>query len=249
MNNFLENNLNTIILGDSYKLIKQIPDDSIDLVYIDIPYQTAYSGGGSFKNKVKNAVITMNENIENLMEGIDYSILDDLCRVLKTIYIYIWCSKSQIQYLINYFTDKGCNYNILCWCKNNPVPFGASNFLSDIEYCLCFYEKGAKFYDGVEHKSKFYISNLNWLDKKKYNHPTIKPLELVKRHLLNSTQENDIVLDCFSGSGTTCVACKELNRQFLGIEINPTYYQISVDRLNGILANGQISFDTNINLI
>lgn len=85
-----EDMLNTITLGDSYELIKDIPDKSVDLVYIDIPYDTAYSGGGSFKNKVKNAVITMNENIENLMNGIDYSILDELCRVLKTIYIYIY---------------------------------------------------------------------------------------------------------------------------------------------------------------
>lgn len=244
-----EDMLNTITLGDSYELIKDIPDNSIDLVYIDIPYETAYSGGGSFKNKVKNAVITMNENVENLMNGIDYSILDELCRVLKIIHIYVWCSKNQVYKLMEYFVNKECNYNILCWCKNNPVPFGASNFLSDIEYCLCFYEKGAKFYDGVEHKSKFYISNLNQVDKKKFKHPTIKPLNLVKRHILNSSREGDVVLDCFSGSGTTCVACKELKRNFIGIEINPEYHKISLDRLNGILANGQISFDTDINKI
>ena len=57
------------------------------------------------------------------------------------------------------------------------------------------------------------------------------------------------MLDCFSGSGTTCVACKELNRRFIGIEINPEYHQISIDRLNGMLANGQISFDTDISRI
>ncbi|MEI3357047.1 MAG: DNA methyltransferase [Clostridia bacterium] len=51
------------------------------------------------------------------------------------------------------------------------------------------------------------------------------------------------------GSGTTCVAAKELNRQFIGIEIDPKYHKISLDRLNGILANGQISFDTDINKI
>ena len=51
----------------------------------------------------------------------------------------------------------------------------------------------------------------------------------------------------FHGSGTTCVAAKELNRNFIGIEIDPEYHKISIDRLNGILANGQISFDTDIN--
>ena len=74
-------------------------------------------------------------------------------------------------------------------------------------------------------------------------------MKLVKRHILHTTRENDIVLDCFSGSGTTCVAAKELNRRFIGIEINQQYYKASLDRLNGILANGQISFDTDINKI
>ena len=52
-----------------------------------------------------------------------------------------------------------------------------------------------------------------------------------------------------AGSGTTCVAAKELNRQFIGIEIDPEYHKISLDRLNGILANGQLSFDTDISKI
>ena len=57
---------------------------------------------------------------------------------------------------------------------------------------------------------------------------------MIKNHILNSTKENDVVLDCFAGSGTTLVAAKELNRQYIGFEINPKYYQIAVDRLNGI---------------
>ncbi len=102
---------------------------------------------------------------------------------------------------------------------------------------------------GYELKSQFFIQQINTKDKEKYKHPTIKPLELVKRHILHTTQKNDIVLDCFSGSGTTCVAAKETNRNFIGIEINEEYHKISLDRLNGILANGQISFDTDINKI
>ena len=61
------------------------------------------------------------------------------------------------------------------------------------------------------------------------------------------TKENNIVLDCFCGSGTTCVACKELNRRFIGIEIDEEYHRIATNRLNGILANGQMSIFTNFN--
>ena len=64
-----------------------------------------------------------------------------------------------------------------------------------------------------------------------YKHPTIKPLELVTRHILHTTKENDIVLDCFCGSGTTCVACKNSNRHFVGMEINKEYYQVAIKRI------------------
>ena len=80
---------------------------------------------------------------------------------------------------------------------------------------------------------------LNKKDKDLFNHPTIKPLDLVKRHLLHTTQENDIVLDCFMGSGTTAVACQETNRQYIGFEIEPKWVKVANDRLNKVDANGQ----------
>ena len=93
--------------------------------------------------------------------------------------------------------------------------------------------------DGYELKSKYYVSSLNQKDKDLFNHPTIKPLELVKRHLLHTTQPNDIVLDCFMGSGTTAVACQETNRQFIGFEISEKWCKVANDRLNKVDANGQ----------
>ena len=128
-----------------------------------------------------------------------------------------------------------CRYNLLVWCKDNPTPACNNVWLPDLEYCLVFKGKNAPRYnDGYELKSKWYTSPINKKDKDLYEHPTIKPLELVKRHILHSTKENDIVLDCFMGSGTTAVACKELNRQYIGFEVNPKYWQIAVDRVNGL---------------
>ena len=69
-------------------------------------------------------------------------------------------------------------------------------------------------------------------DKKKYIHPTIKPLDFVKKHILHATQPNDIVLDAFCGSGTTGVACKETGRNFIGFEINKKYYDIALKRIS-----------------
>lgn len=243
--------INTIILGDSYKLIKDIPDKSIDCIYIDVPYLMPNTKGesGGFMAKRVNKII--NQDLKNIKSGFNLSILNEIVRINKTLNIFIWCNKFLIKDILDYFIDivKCKKYEIMVWCKNNPIPMTQNVWLSDIEYCLWFGETGVKLNDGYELKSKWYESPINKKDKDKYKHPTIKPLELVKRHILHATQENDLVLDCFSGSGTTCVAAKELNRRFIGIEIDPEYHKISLDRLNGILANGQITFDTDISKI
>ena len=243
-----EDMINTIILGDSYKLIKDIPDKSIDCVYIDIPY--LFADGGSSSSPLSQRIKKLKqEDLEGITKGIDYSILHDLIRIMKKTNCFIWCSKDQILDILNFFNERNCMFEILTWIKTNPTPMTNNTFLPDIEYCLYFREVGVKLNEGYELKSKWYLSQINKKDKVKYKHPTIKPLELVKRHLLHTTQIGDIVLDCFSGSGTTCVAAKELERRFIGIEINEEYHKISIDRLNGILANGQISFDTDISKI
>ena len=152
---------------------------------------------------------------------------------------------------MKYFIDeKGCRFNILTWNKTNPTPATNGTYLPDIEYCLVFKENGTpKYNDGYELKSKWYISPINKKDKDLYKHPTIKPLDLVKRHILHSSNEGDTILDCFMGSGTTGVACKELNRNFIGIELDDEYFEIAEKRINGITADGQLSIFTDIKKI
>ncbi len=142
-----------------------------------------------------------------------------------------------------YVNELNCNYDLLVWCKTNAVPKTNNCYLPNVEYCLFFREKNCpkRLNNGYELKSKWYISASNKQDKDLYSHPTIKPLELVKRHILHSTQENDLVLDCFAGSGTTLKACQETNRQYIGFEINEEYYNIAKDRLNNINAKGEVS--------
>lgn len=180
--------------------------------------------------------------ITSIEDGIDFKIFDDMVRVMKKINIFIWCSKLQILDILKYFVDeKKCYFEILTWNKTNPTPTTNNSWLPDIEYCLYFREKGVILNDGYELKSKWYLSSANKNDKAKFKHPTIKPLDLVERHILHATQENDIVLDAFVGSGTTCVACKNNKRRYIGIEVNPKWHKIATDRLNGIEANGQMT--------
>lgn len=71
-----------------------------------------------------------------------------------------------------------------------------------------------------------------------YEHPTIKLLELIRRLIRNSSKENDIVLECFLGSGTTAVACILENRKYIGFEINKKYFDIANKRISEVNKDG-----------
>ena len=232
---------NNIYLGNSYELIKNIPDKSIDLIITDPPYDFSTDGlnTGLFKDRLSKGTY---EEIRNngIDKGIDLSILNDFVRVMKKINIYIWCNKEQIyDYLTFFVKERKCNWEMLIWAKDNPPPFLNGHYLKDKEYCLYFWEQGVKLKPSYENGKTVFFSKINIEDKKKYGHPTIKPIEIIKALIENSTGGGAIILDTFMGSGTTCVACKELCRQYIGIEINPNYYQIAKDRLNGINQKGQ----------
>ena len=68
-------------------------------------------------------------------------------------------------------------------------------------------------------------------------HPSQKPIELFEKIIINSSKENDTVLDPFMGSGTTAIACLRLNRQFIGCELNEKYYDIAKDRIDRMMIN------------
>ena len=243
--------LNKIYLGDAYELIKSLPDNSIDLVVIDPPYEYTtggknnyvsdrpyhkqYYGVAEYKtDSMTNRKVKSRNEIKHLSYGVNYSVLDDFLRVMRSINIYVFCSKHMIPTLLNYFIEKDCIFEIMFWGKTNPLPTANNTYLNDVEYLLYFREKGVKVGGTYETKSKFYISGTNITDKDEYDHPTIKPLKLVKNIIENSSQKGDVVLDTFMGSGTTAVACKELGRNFIGFEIDPTYHQIANDRVNGM---------------
>lgn len=241
---------NNIYLGDSYELIKSIPDKSIDLIVTDPPYEIeGIHPSGVIKERYENSYAKELAD-KNLDKGIDLSILKEFVRVLKKINIYLWCNKEQIIDYLDYFVkEKGCNWEMLIWAKDNPAPFCGTHYLKDKEYCLYFWETGAEVSVPYERGKTVFMTKVNKEDKKLYLHPTIKPVDIIKILIENSSNSKSdgggIIFDPFLGSGTTCVAAKELGRKYIGFEINEKYYKIACDRLNGISKNGQTSlFDT-----
>lgn len=239
--------LNKIHLGDCYELIKQLPDKSVDCVYTDVPY--LYSNGYHKHENNCGVGITDSfvESLSTMINGIDYKIYDDFVRICKKVNVFIWCSKEQVLDTLNYFEQGRYLFDILFWGKSNPQPLARNSYLADTEYCLHLREKGVPLNDGYELKSKWYSGAINKRDKDLYEHPTIKPLALVKRHILHATQPNDIILDPFMGSGTTAVAAQETGRQFIGFEIESKWHKIACDRVKGITATGQFSLFNQLN--
>ena len=226
--------LNDIYYGDAYELIKQIDDKSIDLIITDPPYDIqSIRGAGIMVSRNKgNFSREIEEN--GLDKGMDYSILDEFVRVLKKINVYIWCNKSMILPLLKYFVEeKKCNYEMIIWAKENPIPFCGTHYLVDKEYCLYFWEQGATIDIPFERARTVYLTKNNIEDKKNFKHPTIKNMKIIENLVANSSQTDEIILDPFVGSGTTCVAAKRLGRKYIGFEINEKYYKIAKDRLQG----------------
>ena len=240
--------LDKIYLGDAYELIKQITDKSIDCIITDPPYEFSIKPKDWFKSCNKNGNmkdgIQLKEQIaeDDLTSGIREEMLDEWCRVLKKINIFVFCNKWQLLPYMKYFIDKKhCSFELLVWAKTNPVPLANGSYMHDKELCLNFWEKGTKrvgIHD-IKHEKTVYSLPLNQKDKKEFKHPTIKPLEMVKNFVEIGTAEGGVILDCFMGSGTTAVACKEAKRRFIGFEKSVKWLNVANDRLEGLSVRDQ----------
>ena len=220
--------LDKIYNMDCLEGMKNIPDKSVDLIVTDPPYELETQGGGIYNQADKQYV----KELQDIKDGFRTEILDEICRVLKKINVYLFCSQKQIIPLTDYFvTKRGCNWNLLSWHKDNPVPACGNKYLSDTEYLLFFREKGVKLYGDFKTKRTWFNTPLNQADKELYGHPTIKPVHIVETLIINSSKEGQSILDPFIGSGTTAVACIKENRHFIGFEINEKYYKIACNRI------------------
>lgn len=220
--------LNKIYCMDCIEGMKMIPDGSVDLIVTDPPYNIGKSGGGDFGYKNR----AYHDEIADFSFGIQNDYLEEMCRVMKKINIYIWCNKEQFRQYIDFFCDKGAMLSLLCWHKTNPIPQCANKWLGDTEYCLHFREHGVRINGSYHEKRTWFVTNANKKDKEKYGHPTIKPFEIIKNLVSNSSCDGDLVLDPFIGSGTTAVACKQLGRNYIGFEKDDKHFHTAVKRVN-----------------
>lgn len=212
--------------------IKNMPDMCIDLIVTDPPYKLTSRGGsgtmgGYWKEeKAKKGVIFDNNSISCK----EY--LPEFYRILKEKSIlYLMCNNTNLQEMINVATQSGFKFvKSLIWEKGNKIC--GRYYMNCFEYILLFRKGGDKPIKncGTPDILKVPIKKQKDINGKNL-HDTEKPVELMKILIENSSDEKDIVLDPFMGIGSTGIASKELNRTFIGIEINERYFNIAKERI------------------
>lgn len=209
---FLTENMDTIINADCMDVLKQLPDKCVDLVLTDPPYGIGNkftSEYGLQVQKSKRGSFDWNDKIP------DKEVFDEIIRV----------SKNQIIFGGNYYTEYLKPTKAwLVWDKIGQ--YDLKNPFSDCELAWTSFKNPVRKYTFV---NMGFISGKD--EKGKRIHPTQKPLQLFQAILEDFSKPGDIVLDCFSGSGTTAVACHNLGRHFICVEKDPDHRAASVKRL------------------
>lgn len=220
----IESITNKIINADCMDILKQLPDGCIDLVLTDIPYGEVNREDNGLRNLDKGCADTVKFNLQALIK--------QFIRINKGS-IYIFCGTEQVSEIRKNLVDADYSTRLIIWEKTNPSPMnGEVIWLSGIECCVYGKLKGATF---NEHCKNTVLRYPVCTDKFRF-HTTQKPLRMFEYLVNVSSNENDLVLDCFSGSGTTAVACHNLKRRFICIEKNYDYWKASVERLENAQA-------------
>lgn len=219
----------TLYNGDCTKVLKQYPDSSFDLVVTDPPYKTITGGDNNGANSVRPAgMLSGNRKLFSYQNAIKFSEwLPEVYRVLKEgTHCYIFTNSLNMKDLLIESENVGFKlHNILVWEKNNCTP--SQFYMKNCEYVLFLRKGKARWINNIgSSKTVHHFDNVRHKE-----HPTEKPVDLLKFYIANSSHEGDIVLDPFMGCGSTGIACDELNRRFVGIEIDKEYYDKACKKL------------------
>ncbi|MEO0151743.1 MAG: DNA methyltransferase [candidate division WOR-3 bacterium] len=248
---------NKIILGDAFKVLRKLNSEMFDMVFIDPPYFLQIKNKELRRWKVKTIVEGVNDEWDKFSSFEDYDkfieeLLIEIKRVMKpTATIWVIGTYHNIFRIGKIMQDLGYwILNDVIWIKTNPMPnWLGVRFTNATETLIwAVKDKNSKNYTfNREYAKIFGIGKIGanvWVipicqgkerikdDKGKKLHSTQKPIELLRRVILTSTKEGDLILDPMAGTGTTGYVAKALNRDFVMIEINPEYVKGIEKRFN-----------------
>ncbi|OGD57046.1 DNA methylase N-4 [Candidatus Berkelbacteria bacterium RBG_13_40_8] len=244
----------TLYKGDCLEVLKEILDDSVDMIFADPPY--LLSNGGFTVHAGKRVSVNKGDwDISNgFKKDFDFHLnWIKACRHILKPAGTIWISGTYHSIYQCGFALQGAGFHILndiCWYKPNASPNLSGRYFTASHETLIWAKKDQKAkhtfnYDlmrkgnwngdflknpGKQMRSVWAMGTPKPIEKKFGKHPTQKPEDLLKRIILASTNENDMVLDPFTGSSTTGIAAHLLGRQFIGIDIEKEYLDLSIKR-------------------
>ena len=218
-------------------LNNDLEDESIDLIITDPPYKTITGGDSDgINSKRPKGMLDGNRKLFKYQKLEIKSWMSELYRVLKNgSHCYIFTNALNMKEMLNESEKAGFKlHNILVWEKNNCTP--SQYYMKNCEYILFLRKGKAKYINEIGNSKTVHKFN-NIIGKKL--HPCEKPIDILKMYINNSSNQNDVVLDPFMGSGSTLVACKELNRNYIGYEIDKQYFNIAQKRIDTYIKEKQ----------
>lgn len=221
---------------DSDAVAKLMDGQKADMVFTDPPYNVDYVGKTKEKLKIQNDKHTISEFKKLISDA-----LANLIIFTKRGGSYYVCIPLEVG-VTDLFLEKMHLQSVLIWLKNTIV-MGRKDYQQQTEPILFLTNTEEESYEGIVYgwnfgdSHEFYggrkQSNVWKFDKPQRNgeHPTMKPIPLVGKAIINSSRAKELTLDLFLGSGSTMVASHQLNRKCYGMEIDPKYCQVIVDRM------------------
>ena len=210
-----------IIQGDCLEVMKTFADNQFDLVLTDPPYKFETKGGG-----IAGKREYLHTGCRDIGVSKDFDLfgndvfLDECVRITKKTNVFIFCSKAQLYKIFGYAERNGINYEPIPLCKTAPLPCSNNQWLPDREWGVHLFKCAAVY--GNYHTKQGFFFDANFKDET-IDHPTPKPVYIIKRIISNLTETGHSILDPFGGSGTTGVAADQLDRDCTLIEINPKH--------------------------
>lgn len=214
---------------DSDQVAKLMDGKKADMVFTDPPYGVSYEGGHN--KKKRNGIIA------DTLSGSDLSTLFQDSINTACIYtqdyapFYIWYSTNKsIETFIGLSNTPISVRAVIAWYKvKSGLGAFMAQYIPNYEPCIYGHKQGKsiRWYGSTDEKSVWELKN----DNKNKLHPTQKPIELPERALKNSSKKGDVIYDAFLGSGSTMVASHQLNRKCYGMELDPKYCQVIIDRM------------------
>ncbi len=234
-----------ILRGDSKDIIKRIPDNSIDFILTDPPYNLGQHSTGNIPLPGRSA---MNNDVAE-WDMIDFNPeewADEFIRILKpTGNLFIFTSYNQLGRWYNCLDHKFDTSNFMVWHKTNPAPkIFKAGFLNSCEMIFtCWNKKHTWNFISQSEMHNFIESPICMRPERLSDpkHPTQKPVAILKKMIEIATNKNDIIFDPFMGVGSMGVAALSLDRRFIGVEIDENYFNAAKKRIDTILQTNPYS--------